>query len=169
MVQLSDLKQGMYLNNSGQTSIPVYDDFDTTKDPILTIAPGEMIGQIVDFKNSNAGAAVLFSSDAISSALPLSEKVWYYLNPFIWGTGYKRTGVVNFVDLQNNVSDSQVASQNNALANSATNGVSFGNAFKEVTTDITSSLGESIPWVPITLIFVALNWKTFFKPVNIKK
>lgn len=171
MIQIGQLQKGMYLSNDGNGNIPVYDKMDSTE-PMLTITPGQMIGLITDFKNNTQGAAVIFYSDEIASSVPFGEKVLYYSNPLLWGTGYKITGIVNFRDLQANVSDAQVEKQNAAIANANANGTSIANDFKEVVTGVSDAITSNIPWglaAGAVGVYVLLNWKNFFKPVNIKK
>jgi hypothetical protein len=172
MIQLADLKIGMYLKNDGKNAIPVYDGSEGTGKPVLNIKPGEMIGKIFDFHNGPNGATVLFGSEAITSALPVSEKAVYYV---FLSTFSSITGSVNFDDLAANVSSGQVQEQQIALDNAAAHGVSLSNTIKKVTKEAGETVSEAaesiIPWKLVLAaggVYVLLNWNKFFTPTRLK-
>src|ERR1700753_367680 len=98
-IAASDLKKGMYITNDGNITIPVYASTDGTGTPELTIQPGQLIGQIVDFSTGPGGVVVYFTSDAINSASSIFDRISNYL--LAWTGAVVNAGSVNISDLQN--------------------------------------------------------------------
>lgn len=160
-MQVSDLKTGMYLTNTGSASIPLYDSKDGTGTPFLTIQPGQMIGQVVDFSNGPAGQVIYFTSDAITAAEPVVDKL------ISWLPGVSWVLAANFSDIVANVDDTQVTQQAAAIQASADQGASLRNALQQALTSVKQAvLGDWSFWeiggVAVG-IYVLLHWKTFFK------
>lgn len=172
MIQPTDIQIGMYLNNDGTTAIPVYRDEDSMETPIYYVQPQELIGQVVDISHGNGGVVINFHSDAITSHQNFIQQAFNYINAFIPGDIGVNYGSVKFSDLQNNVGDAQIQSQRDAIQIAANNGVSLQNMFIKTAKGVAQTIESSIPWeLPVAFVagYVLLNWKNFFKPVNIKK
>jgi hypothetical protein len=145
-IQLSDLKIGMYLKDTGPGTITVYENADTTSNAMVTIQPGSLIGQIHDFKYSNGEEWVIVTSADITAAEP-----WYskaagvtqtitlgFLDPFWWADSTRNTnnwglyGAVRLADIQANVSDAEVKGQNDLIAANADSASSLTNNIKSL-------------------------------------
>lgn len=175
MIVIADLKKGMYLTNNGKTVIPLYDENDGTGPVLISIRPGELIGQVMDFRTGPKGNVILFSSDAITANTGLAQRALVYMLTWVPDRFYN-VASANFADIQNNVSVQSVSEQNAAIANANANGVSLTNSIKSVAKGAGEALGEVgtslIPWNLVLIAaggYVVINWNKYFKPINIKK
>jgi len=177
-IQQSDLKIGMYLVNAGKTFIPVYASSEGKGEILLSIKPGEQIGQITDFGTGAKGTTITVTSEAIHEAAKKSSilaKMGYY-TMFLFvpgGLGYI-AGIINFADVKNNLSPVQISEQNTAMKKAEEDGASFANSFKKVVSKTGEVLAEAaeaaesaIPWKLVggaAAVYVLLNWNKFVKP-----
>lgn len=165
----SDLRVGMYFTNDGNGGIPVFDGLDGTGDIIMTVSPGQLIGQIVDIINGPDGTVLVFVSDAISNAIPFYEKLITFITP---DSIEKAAGGVKFSSFSQDVSDAQVQQQQQAMGIAEANGVTIQNSIKKIVKSATDTIGLSIPWGLVGLVtagYVVTHWKNFFKQTNIKR
>lgn len=171
----ADLKIGMYLTNDGQNAIPLYDSPDGTGTVALSIQPGALIGQIVDFSTGPAGVTVAFTSAAIYATGTTTEKIVNWVLQIVPDAVFKASPALmaNFTDIAANVSAKQVADQNGAIATSEDQGASLKNTAKQNLKDIAgaaaSIFGNWSMWELIGIFglsYVLLNWNTFFKPAK---
>lgn len=175
MINLSEIKKGMYLSNNGKDIINLYDSKDGTGDILLSIKPGQIIGKVVDFSNGPIGSVVLFASDKINDASGALTRFNNYFFNWVPGVTFEAASA-NFSDIQANISEENIQKQNVAMGMAAANGVNITNSIKsaaEGAGDIISDAGgKLIPWNLVWgagAVYVVINWNKFFKPVNIKK
>lgn len=153
-ISASDLKKGMYITNDGDTAIPVYATSDGTGTPELTIQPGQLIGQIVDFSTGPGGVVVYFTSDAITSASSIFDQIGNYL--LQWTGAVVNAGSVNISDLQD-ITSGQIQQQNSAITTAAAQGVNLANSIKEAAGAAGDALGGATSsflkaaWLPIAI------------------
>jgi hypothetical protein len=148
-MQLTDLKIGMYITCTGAGSIPVYFDTDTASKVLLNVAPGQVIGQIVDFKSTDK-EWVIFSSDQISADNPWYDRALSIL------PGFAAVGAVLFTDIQANVSDDVVKAQNALMATNAAQAATLQNDLKNTA----KSVGEDVGAVASGLFSGVGGWLT---------
>lgn len=148
-IQKSDLAVGMYFNNDGPGSIPLYDSADGTGDPVMTILPGQLIGQITDFGDGPNGYVVGFTSDAISNNQTGTETAMNYL---LGWTGLVVPALsANFSDLQNNINSSQISTQKSAIDTANANGLSLTASLVNALKNAESAAGSIVFW-PFVII-----------------
>lgn len=156
-IQQTELQIGMYLTNDGPGTIPVYPNKDGTGTAELTISPGELIGQIVDFSNGPTGMVVYFTSDAITAASSIFDKIGNYILSFIPGQPIVNAGAVNFTDLQSNIDESQINKQQTAINNAAAQGATLANSIKKVAKETGDVIGGVFKGLwPVVLIGAGL-------------
>lgn len=140
----------MYLTNEGPGTVAVYDDPAAQGTPELNIAPGQLIGQVVDIVQGT-DYVYYFTSDAITAASGLFTKIGNWILGFIPGKPVVNVGAVRFADINANVSQAQIDKQNSILANAANNGATFQNSIKEAakeTGEVVSGItGGLWPWL----------------------
>lgn len=140
-MQISDLKIGMILVNTGTKAIPLYHDQQASGKVALTIKPGEVIGQIVDFGSGVGGATVTFvdhsevgaievTTGPITSSGRAGEKLLSYSLSWLLDP-VKVSATARFADIRANVSDDQIIEQGSAIQNAKANGVSLSNEIKK--------------------------------------
>lgn len=162
MITQGDLKIGMHLTNDGTGNILVYDNLDATGSPMLTVKPGQYIGQIVDLRQGQGGLVIDLISDDITKAAPIAERVYVWI--LDWLPFYQEwvAGGVRFANLQQNVSDNQIAEQKQAMAIAENNGVSLVNSIKKVASGISDVAFAAVPW---GLVLTGLTvWVVFTNP-----
>lgn len=130
-MQLADIRVGMVLTNDGHSPIPLYDGTagNVGDPPILSIQPGQLIGQVTDKTVGSGGAVIVFTdphktnidaaSGAIEQASTISQKTIFYLKsylPFVRSTDHSIAASASFASIQANVSDKQIADQLAAMA-----------------------------------------------------
>lgn len=186
-MQPSDLHIGMYLTNTGQQSLVLYDNLDCTGPSAGSIAPGQIIGQIADIQNGVGGTTIVFTGDNIDNLVGIWEKIkettMNVINPISWLTylwtngvhGASQTGLAcKFSDLQNCIDDKQVQDQANAIQIAQGNGISLTNTFKQMVREVTNTASDIIPWglawkvgAAVGAVYLVTHWKQFFKPKSI--
>jgi hypothetical protein len=129
MINASDITIGMVLVNEGPSGIPVYNSKDATGDPEMTVAPKAKIGQVVDVV-AGADYIFYFTSDEITASASVFDKVGSWILGLIPGKPVVNAGAVKFAEIANNISQSQIDSQNAIISNAANNGVSVSNSIK---------------------------------------
>lgn len=147
----------MYLSCDGPGSIPVYDDKAANGNVLLTIAPGQLIGQIHNIQTGPSGSVIWFASDAITSASPWYSKITGgiletvdWVNPLWWlddtakETQWGQYGSVKFTDLEANVTDAQVAQQNAAIEATEDQGAGVKNKLSNIASKAGQTAGAAI-------------------------
>lgn len=160
MVDLKDLKTGMYLKNNCPTVLNLILNSWTGKEnnQFLSIPGGGVIGQIVDFVDSSEGPAVVFYSKEIknASASVLGLNTEYYLLGWLTDMALP-TAWIPWSKLQPCISDSQIEQQNVTFAKIKADGNTFKNQITQVAKDtgeaagsaasgLLSGLGGNIGW-----------------------
>lgn len=180
-----DIKVGMYLKNESNKGVPLYDNLDGTGDITLTVAPGELIGQVVKVSSGPNGVVYDFTSEAINAHVSWLKRMKQNIKPALmpvvspffllsWianGQVPNYACGVRFKDLQAAVSDAQVAQQATAIAQVEATGFSLKNQIKEAAGDVADVVSSAIPsgliWSAVG-VFVLMNWNKFFKPTTIR-
>lgn len=135
-MDIKTLQIGMFLTCDGPGSIPVYQDIDTSSTVLLTIAPGQVIGQIVDFKDTDK-QWVIFSSQTIKDQNPWYDKALSIL------PGFDAVGAVLFTDIQANVKDSSVQTQADWMAQNAQQAATLQNSIKQIAHETGADVGAA--------------------------
>jgi len=151
-----DLEIGMYLNNDGPAQVALYDDWEHLPEPpTLLIKKGELIGQIVDFKNGPDGLIVIFISDKITQKGSLMEKAVYY--SVGWLLDDVKIGFgARFKNIQNCVRVKQVAEQKTAIQNAKDKGVNLTNMVKKAAGTLSTAVSETVKAIiPWDLVWIA--------------
>lgn len=150
----ADLKIGMILTNDGKSAIPLYDTQDGTGDVILSIAPGQLIGRIVDFSTGPAGVTIAFTSQAIYDSGSKFEKMVDYIAELVPNFIFEANPalVANAVDVLANVSAAQVAAFQTAMDTAGANEASMKNAVVADLQKLGKAVESAVGWVPITIL-----------------
>lgn len=173
-MQIADLKIGMYLHNeSKKFSLPLYGNPEGENKPVMMVAPGQLIGQIVDFSSGTKGPSVVFTSERINKRVSFWKKAGTYIFPVFyvirWLEGKENWGCgVPFEFLKRLITDAQIAKQAELLAKKEAEGNPIANGIKKVfvsAAEIVSETAEAlIPWKLLLAAagaYVLINWSTF--------
>ena len=148
LINLSDLKIGMYLHNEAAVGLPLYDNKQADSPPVFYVAPGEEIGQIVDFSTGPNGPTVIFTSDRIQQDENFIQKGLQWI--LSWSSGTYYGAAARFNNIQRAVTPSQIGSQKAALDYAEANGTSlktqFLNAVHNTSELVSDTLSAAIPW-----------------------
>ena len=131
-MELSDIKVGMILTDTGPGSIRLYHDNACTDPTDSYIKPGQVIGQVVEvipgtqtvvFTDPSTTGNFQQASGPITDAATIPEKIASYSLSWLVNDARASAGV-KFSDLQANVSDAQVQKAQAILdANDASGGI----------------------------------------------
>jgi hypothetical protein len=167
VVQLTDLKIGMYLKNDSNVPMPLYDNRVGKIPPLLIVNPGELIGQITDYDSGAEGPTVIFTSERINEAHKGLFSMWKWYFTWKEGSYYGASGRLSHI--QRVVSLAQVQQQKLVVDKAESEGFSFMNGIKKVLVQAADTVKETaealIPWNIVLAIgagYVLLNWNTFF-------
>lgn len=148
----------MVLTNDGQNPIPLYDGTagNVGDPPMLTIQPGQLIGQVTDKTVGSGGAVIVFTDPhktnidaaggAIESAATISQKTVFYLKsyiPFIRSTDHNIAASTAFTNIQANVSDKQIADQLAAMAQDTVSADTIAAQTKQLILDPSKSVVQA--------------------------
>lgn len=173
----SDLEIGMHLTNTGTGSIPLYDSPDGTGTVALSIAPGSVIGQIVDFSTGPAGVTVAFTSQSIYNTGTTTDKIVNWVLNLFPDMAFTASPALmaNYNDIAANVDDAQIKTQAAALGSAVKQGASIANVVKQTLQDIVTTTTDTAQglfgsWSVWEIgavglfTFMILNSKAFIKP-----
>ena len=165
------LKVGMYITNHGSAPIPIYNSVDATGEVAFTVAPGELIGQIVDMGNGPNGYVVGVTSVKVDEHSSIMDKVDNFL--LGWTGTVALVGTINFADLKDSINTEYIAKQNEAILQAEQSGVSFENSVKKVAKEtmsvVSGAFGELWPIVLIAgVLFIASHTSVKTKQFNYK-
>jgi hypothetical protein len=159
VIQDLGLEIGMYMNCTGPNSITVYANPDSSKDILLTVQPGQLIGQVHDFVQDKATGEqmVVFTSPAITKAEPwysyaagIVETLAATVDPIWWIDTTRTTdnwglyGAVKISEIQANVSKTEITNELNSLHSTDANGQTVANNIKKLAKGTGQILAEAI-------------------------